>query len=114
VRGTGRTVEVNPYPLDLLERRKVHHYRSWLLACFLAEGSHSSSQPVKGPLRVCVCERERERKRREELRAGELTQHCLTLETVSSTNHPTASYTHKHTERERERERERDSLLPSS
>jgi len=55
-----------------------------------------------------VRERERERKRREELRAGELTQHCLTLETVSSTNHPTASYTHKHTERERERERERE------
>jgi len=58
-------------------------------------------------------ERERERKRREELRAGELTQHCLTLETVSSTNHPTASYTHTNIQRERERERERESLPPT-
>ncbi len=56
--------EVTSYLLDLLERRKAHHYRSWFLARRLAEGSCSSSQLVKWPLResvcVCVCEREKE------------------------------------------------------
>ncbi len=82
--------EVTSYLLDLLERRKAHHYRSWFLARAWLRGHAPAPSQLSGLWeRVCVYVFVRERKR-EEPRAGELTQHCLTPETVSSTNNPTA------------------------